>query len=172
MLYKLHFIFRLIFITGLLLVGAAMLDAQTPGDPNDLPIALYKMGDLSFGQIIPSGIAGTVTIHPTYGRSMSGVTVVPTSFSSAALFKVTGRQNTHYVINLPASASISTTGGAAMLIDHFIAVPDSDMLGSPPNASLGAGGNDVLRIGATLHINANQASGAYYGTFYIVVSYE
>ena len=59
-----------------------------------------------------------------------------------------------------------------MLIDHFIAVPDSDMLGSPPNASLGAGGNDVLRIGATLHINANQASGAYYGTFYIVVSYE
>jgi len=159
-------------LTGLLFFGVAILYAQTPGGPFDIPISLYKMGDLSFGQIIPATIAGSVTIHPTYGRSMSGVTVLPASFSSAALFKVTGKPNTHYVISLPVSASISTTGGAAMIIDHFIAVPDSDILGSPPYASLGAGGYDMLRIGATLHIGANQVSGEYNGTFDIVVSYE
>ena len=117
------------------------------------PIAISKTTDMNFGNIV-AGAAGTVALSVTNNRTATGVTL-PTATPgtvSAAVFTVTGLANSTYSISLPAAFTI-TGAGTPMTVDNFVSTPT-------PTGVL-ALGTQVLTVGATLHVAANQAAGLY-----------
>lgn len=135
-------------------------------------LRITKNQDLSFGTVVPSGSGGTVVLAPAGARTVSG----GVSFSLAdvgrqAKFTVTGDSNATYAISLPASITIQKnllsgllTGPGSMVVDGFT----SDPAGTGQLVS----GTQVLQIGATLHVAANQVPGAYSGLFNVTVEYN
>lgn len=127
------------------------------------PIAITKTADLAFGTVVPSAAAGTVTVGTANDRTVAGgVSALGGTVTSAA-YTVTGYGNSTYAITLPASVSLSGPG-TAMTASSFV----SSVGGS---ASL-SGGSGGFTVGATLSVGANQAAGAYSGTFDVTVAYN
>jgi hypothetical protein len=130
-----------------------------------LGIFIVQDASLRFGSIVIGAMAGTVTISPAGMRTSTGGALLgQTGGSSAASFTVSGEPNTSYSIALPNSALLSG--------------PDQDMtfdtftISTAGNGLLGPGGSQVFSVGATLHVNANQAHGAYAGSLPVTVTYE
>lgn len=123
------------------------------------PIALTKNTDLDFGSAAPSTAATTVVIDPA--GVQSGTAIGQAGATSAATFTVTGLAAQSYAITLPASASI-TDGTNTMTVDTF----------TENATNVLTGGTENFGVGATLNIGANQAAGAYAGTFDVTVAYN
>ncbi len=129
------------------------------------PISISNTVGLQFGQIASSASAGTVTVDTTGSRSgTGGVTLVNGISVTAASFAVAGAPNLTYTFTLPSSTTI-TLGSDSMTVDTFVSNP-------PSVGTLNSLGADVLRVGATLHVGANQPNGAYTGTFDVTVAYN
>ena len=127
------------------------------------PIAISKTADLAFGTVVASAAAGTVTVGTTNNRTVGGgVSALGGTVTSAA-YTVTGYGTSSYSIALPTSVSL-TGPGTAMTANTFV----SSVGGS---ASLTAG-TGSFAVGATLAVGANQAAGAYSGTFDVTVAYN
>lgn len=120
--------------------------------------------DLRFGDIIKSGTAGTVILTPAGDRSRAGgVTLGLLSSSGPAMFTVTSDPNIDYSIILPSSISLTGPGGATL---------DVSLVSSPSSSGhLDINGQQTLAVGGTLTVGANQADGAYTGTFSVTVAY-
>jgi hypothetical protein len=128
-------------------------------------ITITNTVGLQFGQIAPSASPGTVTIATSGVRtSTGGVTLAGLATVSAAGFDVTGAPDNTYTITITSSTTI-TLGGNSMTVDTFESAPDT-------TGTLSAGGTDVILVGATLHVGANQAAGSYTGTFDVTVAYN
>lgn len=131
-------------------------------------IAISSTATLNFGQIAPSGTAGTVSVSTAGVRSSAGgVTLGNQVTVAAATFAVTGAPNNLYTVVLPADGTITLTSGGspAMAVDGFVSDPASP-------GTLNGGGSDTLRVGATLSVGVNQPNGNYSGTFNVTVAYQ
>lgn len=131
-------------------------------------ITITNTADLNFGQIAPSGTAGTVTISVDGVRTGSpGVTLGNQVDVSQASFDIAGAPNNLYSITLPADGTITLTSGAspAMAVDDFLSDP-------PGPGTINGGGTDLIDVGATLSVAANQPNGSYTGTFDVTVAYN
>lgn len=120
------------------------------------PIAITKNADMSFGNIAATGTAGTVILAPGGTRSKTGgitLTAV-TGTVSAATFTVTGQASFTYSVTLPGSAVTLASGGNSMTAGTFTSSPSA-------TGTLSAGGTQVVTVGATLNVAANQAAGTY-----------
>jgi hypothetical protein len=131
------------------------------------PITITKNTDLSFGNIIANSSGGTVTIAtnsdvPTY----SGVAAPSTQGTrTRAEFKVQGMSGVNFHITLPEDDVIELTGpqGATpMSLDNFGHNSDEVL----------TEGTNTFQVGATLNVNADQATGEYSASFPVTVSYE
>ena len=115
--------------------------------------------DLNFGNIASTLAAGTVTVDPNGGRTALNGATLPTGnlgVPTAASFTVTGLANSIYSIALPDDFTIEgPSGSAPMTVGSFTS--------SPTVAAGGVltGGTQVLKVGATLSVNASQAAGLY-----------
>lgn len=128
------------------------------------PLAIQKVYNLQFGSVAAGSIDGTVVMSPAGVRTASGgVTLSNVNHGTAASFSVTGDSNATYAITLPASVVLSN-GSNTMVVDTFTSEPS----GTGQLSS----GSQTLRVGATLHVAADQAPGSYEGTFEVSVSYN
>jgi len=164
---------KVLAATGLL-VGLALTARAAPAASSNTasatadivaPIAIINVDStgLVFGQIVPTA-NGTVSVAPDGTRTSTGVQVIPSSPVTAARFQVTGSANNTYSITLPAATTISS-GGNNMTVDAFTSTPTGI-------GTLDGTGKQNLNIGATLHVNNNQANGHYTGTFTVAVAYN
>jgi hypothetical protein len=146
------------------MVGLAVgLATAASADPQALVIS--QTGSLKFGSIVVSAVPGTVSVAPTGERLASGGVLLGNSGgSSPASFSVSGEPNTSYQIVLPASALL-TGPDQNMTFDSFTT-------STAGTGSLNAGGAQVISVGATLHVNANQGRGSYAGLLPVTVSYD
>ncbi len=130
------------------------------------PITLTKTSDMNFGDVVPSGVAGTVQLSPAGARVAGGGAALGSAAGVAAAgFTVAGQANYNYSITLPASTTVNDGGPNNMTVNAFTSNPT-------PTGNLGAGGSQALLVGATLNVGANQVTGVYTGTFNVTVTYN
>lgn len=146
-------------------VLAASLLVMAPAPGAAAAITVSTGTSLGFGQIVATGMAGTVIVTPTGGRSRTGGVVLGNGLGvSAASFTVTGDSDATYNITLPSSCELAGAT-ATMTADGFT-------LGPASAGNLGITGEQTVTVGATLHVAAGQAAEAYSGSFFFTVAYE
>jgi len=164
-------IFLLLFI--IIFVGKAYTQVSTSANINVRvnvvePIKITKSVDLDFGNVIGSFTTGTLTLDPDGIRTVNGVQIsnaVPGDVTAAEA--IVTHNNNNYSISLPESFTLfnSENPDQFLLINQFTVQP-------LPNA--GDEGSDILKIGATLNLEANQLPGFYTNStgFNVTVSYN
>ena len=133
------------------------------------PISIANNTEMNFGNVAVGATAGTVILATDGSRTTGGGVTLPTTTGTvtAAQFTVTGQANFTYSITLPAAATTISSGANNMTVDTWTSNPNS-------TGDLGAGGSQVLLIGATLNVLASQPSGAYTSAtpFTVTVNYN
>jgi hypothetical protein len=119
------------------------------------PISISKTVDMNFGNVAVSAVAGTVVLSTTGNRTTSGGVTLPAINGTvkAASFTVNGLSGTTYTITLPSTATILSSGANNMSVTAFNSTPSS--------TGLLTGGTQIVTVGATLTVSANQAAGDY-----------
>ena len=131
------------------------------------PLTATNVQDLDFGQLIPGATAGTVVINPASGaRSVTGGTMLAGGTSSTAIFVGVARPNRMVHLNLPNGTITLTNGtGGTMTVGNF--TTDGTV-----NRRTDTNGIISFRVAATLNVAANQADGAYTGTFNVTLNLQ
>lgn len=155
---------------GLAATGAAASPASSPGSSRSIvlnPLTATTIQDLDFGQLIPGATAGTVIIDPANSaRSATGGVLAAGGAPSAAIFVGVARPNRMVNLRLPnGSITLSNGTGGTMSVSNF--VTDGNR-----NRRTDANGIVSFRVAATLNVAANQADGAYTGTFDITLNLQ
>jgi hypothetical protein len=138
------------------------------------PLSFVIDDNLQFGSLIPSNVAGTVTMAPTGVRTATNGIVIVGGGSKPASFAGMGTFNQRVDISLGANSIFITGPGTRMRVRNFV-------IGSTPTAVLtstplrfriaAANGVFGFPIGATLEVGARQAPGTYTGTWSITLNY-
>lgn len=133
------------------------------------PISIAKNADMSFGNIaVQAGTGGTVILATAGTRtSTAGVTLPSTTGTvTAASFTVTGSGSLSYAITLPASVTLTHSGGVeTMSAGSFTSNPSA-------TGTLSSGTQNIA-VGATLTVTAGQLAGVYTsGNFNVTVNYN
>jgi hypothetical protein len=133
------------------------------------PGTLVNSAPLSFGNIVPSATAGTVTVSETGIRSSTGgVTLVGGTVSAAAFTGMTDAFPFWVDVDAPTPASITLTrigGGPTMTVNNFVVEGNTGFRFVWLNSVFN------FRVGGRLNVAANQAPGTYNGTFSVTVNY-
>lgn len=151
-------------------VPAAAAPANSPGTSQSVvlnPLTATTVQDLDFGQVIPGAAAGTVVINPVNNaRSTTGGTLPAGGAPSAAIFVGVARPDRMVHLNLPNGSITLTNGtGGTMTVNNF--TTDGNI-----NRRTDANGIISFRVAATLNVAANQADGAYSGTFNVTLNLQ
>ena len=129
------------------------------------PIQIEKTVDLDFGNIITAYNPGSVILSPDGSRIAYGVEIsssIPGNVAPAEAVVTHGNNN--YAISLPESFELfhQDNPNQVLVIDRFTVEP-------LPGDEI-----DIIKIGATLNLEANQLSGYYTNAsgFNVTVSYN
>ena len=147
-------------------VAAALGVLLASAAPHASSQTISAVANLSFGSFL-AGSGGTVVVSPVGVRTQTGsVFLLGQGPGGAAQLNVVGTANATYSITLPDNntVTLSDGNGHAMTVNSFISSP-------PAAGTLSPGGNQSIRIGATLIVGANQAPGGYSGAFSVIVNY-
>ena len=132
------------------------------------PITIQKTMDLDFGNVIASTMSGTVVLSPEGTRTAYGVSIsnsVPGQVTPAEAVVTHG--NLSYDISLPDTFTLfnEENPNQTLILNDFTVTP-------LPN--INAEGSDIIKIGATLNLEANQLPGFYTNTagFSVAVTYN
>ncbi len=138
-------------------------------------LAVQKTQDLVLGAFRPGQTFGTVDVDVSdsggSSRSASGGVALSAGLFSAAQFSVAGSAGpVHIAVVLPSSITIQRIGGGeTMTVDRFRSNVSPDCRsGSSPQGCPSS--PYTLVVGATLHVDPNQAAGQYVGTFTVTVN--
>jgi hypothetical protein len=130
------------------------------------PIAIAKNIDMNFGDLAVDATAGTVVLATDGSRTRTGGVTLPviTGTVAAAEFTVTGTAGYAYTFTLPAGATTVANGANTMLVDNW----------TSNSTGIITGGTEVVKVGATLNVNASQAAGLYTSAvpFQVSVNYN
>lgn len=129
------------------------------------PIKITKSVDLDFGNVISAYNPGTVILSPDGSRIAQGVQISNTFPGNVAPAEaVVNHGHNNYSITLPESFTLYNQEypNQILLIDEFKVVPETGEI------------MDILKIGATLNLEANQPAGFYTNSagFNVTVSYN
>ncbi len=126
-------------------------------------ITVNKTADLDFGTIVVGSTGGTVQVDTaaTPARTCAAALTCSASFSPAS-FGVTGTGSA--VVTVSTDASVTLTNGTNTMT--------ASLAKSAGTVTLAANGTGSFGVGGTLTVGANQADGAYSGTFNVSVDYQ
>jgi hypothetical protein len=167
----------LVLAATALAANPAVADTSTMGAETNVivPASLTLSQPLDFGQIIPSRLAGRVTINARNGARTgnANVTLVGTDFSRVIIV-ATGAPNAAVTIRSSrTSVTLSGPSGATMILNTLrISRNNVGQLTLPRNYTIPATGTMNLGIGGRLNVRANQAPGVYSGSFDITMDYQ
>jgi len=146
--------------------ASASVSFQTSADVVD-PIKISKVADLNFGSVIGGDNPGNLILSPDGTITANGVEVSdssPGEVNSAQAMVAHG--SNAYSITLPSSFSLfnSNDPSKTMILDQFTYTQSSN----------GGTGSDIVKIGGTLNLEANQNPGSYSNPsgFNVTVSYN
>ena len=139
------------------------------------PLTISQTTEMNFGQVAGSTAAGNVVLSGNVTTPDVNTSVFAGNGELDAVFTISGSSSANIIIT-PALGTLSATlddvgAGAAMTVDTF-----TSTTGYP--AGLDGAGSASFDLGATLHLNANQASGTYTtglgtgATYTITVNYN
>lgn len=173
------------FVAGAALALSAPAQAGTAQTQTRIVVvsalSFFNVQGLKFGNILPSGTAGTVRILTDGSRVTTGGVTGYGSSHQEARFAGMGVYNQTVQIRLrPAGAStINLTrvggGGTPMQVNNFeiSSTPLIYLTTSYQNFNLGSPtGQFNFGIGGRLMVGANQAPGTYTGTFQLQLIYQ
>ena len=165
-----------VMATAAILAAPAHADTKTGNAEITIvrPLSFVIDDNLDFGSVVPSNVAGLVTMAPTGNRTATnGIVLVGTGHKPAS-FAGQGVSNQRVDVSLGSNSILITGPGAPMRVRTFI-------IGSTPTAILtttanrfriaAANGVFSFPIGATLEVGANQAPGSYSGIWSITLDY-
>lgn len=136
------------------------------------PIALQKLTDLEFGTVVrPATGQGVVTVDAATGaRSLSGSGALLGSGSAAtrATFSVGGEGGQAFGITVPATMTMTRTGGSETISVTLSSTDTSGVL----TGALGSAGTASFGVGGGMTVTSAAANGAYAGNFQVVVTYN
>lgn len=138
------------------------------------PIALTKTSDLSFGTLVrPASGSGVVSINAADGvRSLTGSGALlsggPNNAPSRAAYTVSGEGGQTFSITVPASFSMTRSGGSETLAITLDPTATSGTL----SGSLGAQGSASFGVGGSVSVGDTTATGSYAGSFNVTVAYN
>lgn len=129
------------------------------------PIGISAQQDLNFGKVA-NNTAGTVVISNE--GVVTGLSQIGGSAPKAAAFDITAANGFAYTITLPGSDielthSNGTGTNDIMIVNNF---------NHNATTTTGSGSAQEIGVGATLNVDASQATGNYTGTFDVTVSYN
>ena len=131
-----------------------------------LPLTLTKVDDLSFGTIVSSAVAGTVTINAKTGARThaGGVTEVPSDPGQRGLFAwaATPSQPVDFDITYP--STLDDGAGHSVQVAVLFLQNSSTITNASGIAQTGVGGSILIA--------ANQAAGTYTNTFQVTANYN
>ena len=129
------------------------------------PIKIDKTVDLDFGNIISAYTPGSVILFPDGSRVAQGVQIsssFPGTVNPAEAIVTHGNNN--YSITLPESFTLYNLENPdqKVVINQFTVEPETGLV------------SDIIKIGATLNLEANQVSGFYTNSsgFNVTVTYN
>lgn len=129
-------------------------------------ISLSRITDLRFGAMISTETPGTVVINPfDSSRTAVGGVILIYSDIGPATFTIMGESNANFILTIPSSPINISVRDQSMVVDEWTSSP------ARGQAQIPSQGIMQLNIGGTLHVKANQAWGAYSGSFSVTVSY-
>lgn len=129
-------------------------------------IGMTTRNGLVFGDISAGATAGTVILTPSGARTATGGTSINSSTSgSPSTFDVQGTANASFSISLPVSIVLTDAASHTMTVDKFTSSPT-------PAGVLDGSGQQVMFVGATINVGANQAFGSYSGQMSVTVDYN
>jgi len=159
---KITFIlFALIAGTTFAQDGNASAEANAAADIVS-PISITPEQALNFGKVSNYAL-GKVIVETDGTFDTSTLSQIGTTSPAAALFDVTAASGFSYIITLPTTVQL-TNGAVDITVDNFNHDAGTDVTGS--------GGVQTIGVGATLNVDAGQATGNYTGTFDVSVAYE
>jgi hypothetical protein len=127
--------------------------------------AIYNVGSMAFGNIVPGTTGGTVVLTTSGGTTATGsVHLIAGSSRSAATFVVFGSPLLAYSIQVPSTISLGRSGGSQSMVV-------SSLTSSNTGGILGSNGSASVTVGGTLTVSASQTSGQYAGSFAVTVSF-
>ncbi len=160
---------KITFIVFALIAGTAFAqDADATANVDAVivaPISIKVEDNMNFGSIAADGEIGTVILDAnsnTTANATSTASLVAGA-RNAALFLVDAANTYNYTITLPENVTLSN-GTDQMTLNNF-----TSSLGA---TSTGTGIDQLLYVGGTLNVAADQAEGAYDGDVLVTVSYE
>ena len=125
-------------------------------------ITVTKTADLAFGPIVVGATGGNVTVANNGTTAISCAAALACSgTSNAAAFTVVGTVGEAVTVTVDPSVSL-TSGSNSM----------SASLNPSYSGTHTLVASDTLRVGGTLAVAGNQASGVYSGTFNVTVNYQ
>ena len=122
-------------------------------------LTVTRVADLDYATIVTGAAASTVIVTPAGARTC-GAGLVCTGTATAANFSVVGTIGQVATVSVP--AAVTLTSGANTMA--------STLVSSTALMTLAATNN--FTVGGTLSVGANQADGAYAGTFTVTVNYQ
>ncbi len=127
---------------------------------------------LNFGVIAIGNTAGTVVLDPATSAitddPANNIFSTDAALAQAGTFDVTGVENIDVSVDLPLDITLDGEGDAAgstLTVDALTTDPVAPF-------NLGTEGSETLAIGGTLQIGADQATGAYSGTYDVTVDFN
>jgi hypothetical protein len=118
-----------------------------------VPLAISETVPMNFGTVAGGSASGTIVLDTSGGRTTSGDgQALASGPGTAAAFQIVGQGGQAYSISYSPGVLDDGASGTAMTVDTFT---------DTSSGSLPAGGTENFNIGATLHINPNQAAGTY-----------
>ena len=139
------------------------------------PLSFIQVENLDFGRVIPSNVAGTVTISTTNVRtSTNGIVLVGNDYQ-VGRFAGMGSQNQRVRIRITPTTIILTGPGPSMIVNNVLIgpAPTLQQIGGSSNYRIvPSNGIFWFTVGGTLNVGANQPAGAYSGTFTATLDYQ
>lgn len=140
-------------------------------------LSFLSVEELEFGSILPSAVAGTVTVSTGGVRSKTGGVTLVGGLVQPARFAGRGTFNQVVLISLASSPSTLTRigGTETMRLDTLTigSSPTTVLTTSPQSFRIGTlTGIFNFPVGGRLSVNANQVPGDYAGTFAVTLNYQ
>jgi len=136
------------------------------------PITLTKNSDLAFGTVVkPTTGSNTVTVSTssdTPALTGAGDAALAASTTSRADFTVGGEGAQTFSITVPASVTMTRSGGSETLAVTLTKSASSGSL----SGSMGSAGSATFDVGGAFTVSSSTTSGAYSGSFNTTVAYN
>lgn len=156
----------LLSVFSVLLLTQSTEAAEATGTIDAQPMLSFSISNNrspDFGTFAAGDTAGTVVLHTDDTRSATGgVDLVTGGTFGVPVLRANGTGNFAFSVTYPESFTVSN-GSDTMTVDEFDALT---------SGTLAAGGFLSWFYGLTLHVNANQPTGEYTGSYLITAFYD